>query len=173
MNNYKIVIRSETDKYYDSIYQIHSKAFNHVNEAKLINSLRKTPDYKPELSLIASINNEPIGHVLFYPLNIETENGSIATLGLVPLAVKPEFQKQGIGSKLVEKGLKIAGELGFKSIFVVGDPEFYGRFGFKLVNGISNNIGEPPDHFMYIELEKDSLANVKGALIYLEVFKEL
>lgn len=169
----KIVIKPESEQDFKSIYQIHFEAFGQENEAKLINELRKTSQFDSRLSLVAFVNNQPVGHVLFYSIMLEVSNSFVTTLGLVPLAVKSEFQQQGVGSKLVNEGLIKAKDLGFKSVFVVGDPNYYGRFGFKLVKGIDNNIGESVDHFMFLELEKDALNNISGKLIYPEEFKSL
>lgn len=91
----------------------------------------------------------------------------------MPLVVKPEFQNLGVGSKLIEEGLNSANDLRYKSVFVVGDPNYYGRFGFKSVTDISNNIGVSPNHLMFIELEKDALSGISGILTYPAVFKEL
>lgn len=169
----QIIIKSESDQDFKSIYQIHFEAFRQENEAKLINDLRKTSKFDSRLSLVAFVNDESVGHILFYPLTLKTYNDSIPTLGLVPLAVKPEFQKKGVGTKLVNEGLSIAEKLGFKSVFVAGDPNYYGRFGFKLVNDIDNNIGEPIDHLMFLELEESTLNNISGTLIYPKEFKDL
>lgn len=173
MNNTQILIRSENQKDYKSVFSIHQEAFKQNNESKLIEALRKTPQFIPQLSLIASVNSQIVGHILFYPLEIKTERGSLPTLGLVPLAVKPTFQQQGIGTQLVNEGLKQARLLGYTSIIVAGNPNYYKKFGFQIVNGLTNNIGEPVDHFMYLELKSDALKEIRGIVEYPSVFKEL
>lgn len=173
MANDSIQIRSETEGDYDSIYLIHQQAFGQNNESELISILRKTAIFDPRLSLIAFKDHEAVGHILFYPLNIEIDTVSIKTLGLVPLAVKSQFQNQGIGSRLIEDGLKRAKELDYESAFVVGDPNYYQRFGFSKVKDITNNIGVSQDHFMAIELVPESLKNIQGNLIYPSEFDVL
>lgn len=166
MTDIPITIKQETDEDFRSIYTIHKQAFDQNNEAELILQLRQTKIFDSRLSLIAFYKTEAVGHILFYPLILKTKNVSIQTLGLVPLAVKPQFQNQGIGSFLVKEGLKRARNLDYKSVFVVGNPEYYKRFGFSLFRGITNNIGVSPDHFMALELVTGSLKNIEGKLIY-------
>lgn len=179
----KITIKPETPNDYEVIYQIHRLAFGQNNESELINNLRKTESFDSNLSLVVFHDTEAVGHILFYPLNIKTDHGLIQTLGLVPLAVKPEFQDMGVGSQLVKEGLKKAKSLGYKpwdcfatqnkSVVVAGNPDYYGRFGFKSVNNITNNIGEPLDYFMYLELEPNTLKDIQGTVEYTEEFKSL
>lgn len=168
-----IVVKPETPSDYQNIYLIHKDAFQQDNESKLIDNLRKTASFDKRLSLVAFIGPQTVGHILFYPLNIKTDSGLIPTLALVPLAVKPESQKQGIGTKLVNEGLKQAKSLGYNSVIVAGDPNYYGRFGFKLVDNIKNNIGEPLDHFMSLELEPNSLKGIHGIIEYPHEFNKL
>lgn len=168
-----LIVKPETSNDFKIIYSIHNDAFSRNNESKLIDILRKTASFDNRLSLVAFIGQQAVGHILFYPLNIKTNSNLIPTLGLVPLAVKPEFQNQGIGTKLVIEGLKQAKSLGYNSIIVTGDPNYYRRFGFKLVDGIKNNIGEPLDHFMYLELKPDALKGIHGIVNYPPEFNEL
>lgn len=173
MSDSRITIKPETSNAYQAIYNIHKEAFQQENEAKLIEDLRKTSSFDSRLSFVALIDGQVVGHILFYPLNIKTQNGLVPTLGLVPLAVKPEFQKQGVGTELVNEGLKQAKLLGYTSVIVAGDPNYYGRFGFKLVDKIDNNIGEPLDHFMYLELKPNALKDVHGTIEYPPEFNDL
>lgn len=173
MNDSAIIIRPETQNDYKEIFLIHEQAFCQQNEAVLINNLRKTDIFDSNLSLIAYCNDKAVGHILFYPLTIKTATTTIPTLGLVPLAVKPEYQRKGIGTQLVNEGLKRAKSSGYKSVIVVGNPNFYGRFGFKQANNLNNNIGVPVKHLMSLELEQGSLKNVKGVVEYPAEFKDL
>ena len=69
--------------------------------------------------------------------------------------------------------LKQAKLLGYSSVIVAGDSKYYGKFGFKLVEKIKNNIGEPLDHFMYLELTPDALKGTHGTIEYPREFNEL
>lgn len=127
---------------------------------------QKTSLFNKELSLIAFESNEAVGHILFYPLTIETINKRVTSLGLVPLGVKPRFQKKGHGSKLIKEGLKKAKKLGYLSVFVVGDPKYYGQFGFKVVKAIKNDREFPEESFLGLELIKGALKGISGTVIY-------
>jgi predicted N-acetyltransferase YhbS len=72
------------------------------------------------------------------------------------LAVRPEFQKQGIGGKLIKEGLKACGQLGYDSAIVLWHPEYYPKFGFKQAGtwGIKDPFGSPAEAFMALELKK-------------------
>jgi len=97
---------------------------------KLINGLLSDPTARPLLSLIALRDEKIIGHVLFTSAQLDTDSELDIQL-LAPLAVLPEEQNRGIGSRLVEKGLQILTRKGVKLVFVLGHPNYYPRFGFK------------------------------------------
>ena len=91
---------------------------------------------EPEiLSLIASIDRKPAGHILFTMCGI-TGSPSRAAL-LAPLAVALEWQKQGVGSALIRDGLNLLEQAGIGQVFVLGDPAYYGRHGFKAETAIA------------------------------------
>lgn len=151
-------IRIENELDFDQIDQVHDEAFQKKFESKLVRELRKTENYVKRLSIVACDPNEKnkiIGHVLFYPIQVSSEQRDIKSLALAPLGVLPSFQKKGIGSKLVFEGLKIANSLGFECVFVLGHNEYYTRFGFKPTLQ-TWNIKSPfdcePKYFMAIEL---------------------
>ena len=161
-----LTIRPESKRDYLQIKQINDLAFNQENEGIMIENLRSKPEFIPELSLIAKLENEIVGHILFLPLKIKNNNSEFTTLSLAPMAVKSEYQKMGIGGKLMKKGFEVSKELGFTSIIVLGYPEYYPKFGFKpAINwGIKPPIDVPSEVFMAIELEKDALKDVSGTV---------
>ncbi len=157
-----IKVRSEQLRDYEEIDLVISSAFNRYNEVKLVHDLRETKQYKPELSLVATLNGQIIGHILFYPI----KTSDYETLLLAPLAVKPEYQRKGIGGKLIEEGLKQSGERGYGSVLVVGHPDYYPRFGFEKASiwdiRLSTNV--PDEAFMAIELRENSLLGKEGVV---------
>ncbi len=171
----KTIIRSETEEDYEEITKLHDIAFNQTNEGKLVEKLRKTPCFISELSLVAEHENRIIGHILFYPVKIDTGKRKYNSLALAPMSVYPDYQNKGIGSKLVEKGLTTAKKLGFKSAIVLGHSEYYPRFGFKRASkwGIYAPFDVPDDVFLVIELEKNGLQNCSGTVEYPEEFSEV
>jgi len=90
------------------------------------------------------------------------------------MAVSPEFQNQGIGSKLVLEGLKICAEEGCEAVFVLGHANYYPRFGFEIAKtrGFTCEYPAPDEHFMVLELKKDILKGKRGLVKYSSEFSE-
>ena len=95
-------IRPESEKDYLAVYNVNFKAFNQDYEPKLVEAIRKSVNYIPQLSFIAVLNISIVGHILFSTISIKADDANIPVLGLAPVAVLPEYQIQGIGSKLIE-----------------------------------------------------------------------
>nr|NQU90666.1 N-acetyltransferase [Bacteroidota bacterium] len=163
-----IRIKSETKQDYRSITLINDDAFGQKTEGILINSLRMLEGYNPQLSLIAFADQTPVGHILFFPVKIQTATASYECLSLAPIAVISEFQKEGIGGRLIKHGLKKAGELGYDSVFVLGHPGYYPRFGFEKANtwGIGCPWEVPDEAWMAIELIAGSLKGKQGMVVF-------
>jgi putative acetyltransferase len=119
------------------------------------------------------MDGKAVGHIFFSPMAFEGQESDF--LGLAPMAVRPEFQNQGIGSKLVKEGLRIASESGFKAVFVLGHPGYYPRFGFETAKtkGFVSEYDVPDEVFMVLELEKDALKGKCGLVKYRPEFAEV
>jgi putative acetyltransferase len=156
-------IRPEQNGDAAAIREVHTLAFQRENEAKLVEAIRASAFFVPELSLVA-VANEVIGHILFSIISIETSNGRVPTLGLAPMAVKPDYQNQGVGSALVREGLKKCEELGFEHVVVLGHPKFYPTFGFQpaKTKGIEPPFPVPDEVFMVHEIKSGSLNDSNG-----------
>ncbi|MBR9678943.1 MAG: N-acetyltransferase [Nanoarchaeota archaeon] len=171
--------RTEKKEDYETITQVNNKAFERKEEGILINELRKRREYKSELSLVAIKKNKIVGHLLLFPIFIETNSSRIKTLSLGPIAVLPEYQKQGVGKSLVKEGIEKAIKHGFKSIVVIGHPKYYPKFGFKRATNYKvkmpkkyENKIDNPNAFMILKLEKNSLKNIEGTLVFPEEFDD-
>lgn len=97
-----MIIRTEQKKDYDCVYRLVKSAFKTAeqsdgNEQDLVNALRKSSAFIPELSLVAGINEKIVGHIMFTKLQI----GSHTALALAPLSVLPQYQRKGIGTSLI------------------------------------------------------------------------
>lgn len=160
----KIKIRPETEKDYAQIAAVVTAAFGRAVESRLVDKLRLKKEYIPELSLLAEHELEIIGHILFFPVNIRLKGDRLVTLSLAPLAVHPNFQNRGVGSRLAEEGLALARKLGFRSVIVVGHPTYYPRFGFRRASewGLKLNVKAPDEAFMGIELAPKGLGESGG-----------
>jgi predicted N-acetyltransferase YhbS len=95
-------------------------------------------------------------------------------LALAPVSVVPEHQNKGIGSALISESLKIAKEIGFKSVIVLGHDKYYPRFGFKPAStwGIKAPFDVPDEFFMALELGDGALEDISGTVVYSKEFFE-
>jgi len=161
-----IKIRHERKNDYDEIKRINDLAFGQENEGKMIEALRKTSNYDTRLSLVAILDNNIIGHILFYQVKIKTNQGKLTVLSLAPIAVHPHYQNKGIGSQLVRKGIEVAKDCGFDAIIVVGHPTYYPRFGFKKASiyEIKCPFEVPDEAFLALEIKENILKNCKGTI---------
>ena len=172
--NRTITIRKETPEDYSWVVELTERAFKVMpfsdgNEGKLVDKLRKAPTFIKELSLVAELNGQVVGHILFTPIQIINIQESFVSLALAPVSVLPEFQNQGIGSQLILAGHQKAKELGFKSVIVLGHEHYYPRFGYTpaFTWGIKAPFDLPSDDlFMALELIDGALTRVAGTVIY-------
>jgi putative acetyltransferase len=127
-----MVIRSETPEDIPAISEVTIAAFsdhpisNHT-EQFIINALRCANVLT--ISLVAETDGKIVGHIAFSPVKIS--DGSTGWYGLGPVSVLPELQKQGIGTALILQGISMLKEMGGQGCALVGDPNYYRRFGFK------------------------------------------
>jgi putative acetyltransferase len=159
-----IKYRSEEYKDHAAIFETNQLSFPEDNEARLVDMLRDSESYVNGLSIVAEKDGEVVGHILFTKLTIESSEGDFVALSLAPLAVKPNFQGQGIGSGLIKEGIKKCKSLGYKAIVVVGHPEYYPRFGFSPARekGLELPFPVPDEAFMVYEIVPGYLDNIHG-----------
>lgn len=99
---------------------------------QLIDALLDDASARPLTSLVASVDDTVAGHVMFSRAVIADSGPAVTASILAPLAVHPDFQRQGLGRRLVEAGLAVQAASGVDRVFVLGDPALYSRFGFEL-----------------------------------------
>lgn len=178
--NQTITIRKENSFDHNWVIALTEKAFETLeisdhNEGKLVDKLRKAPTFVEELSLVAELNGQVVGHILFTPIIIDNGDQQFQSLVLAPVSVLPEFQKMGIGGQLIRAGHQKAVELGFQSVILIGHPEYYPRFGYKPAStwGIKTHYELPSDDvFMAVELTEGALSNISGMVIFPPEFGE-
>ena len=157
------------------IRKINEAAFPKPAEADLVDLLRERDNLTISLLAVLEDGQSPIGHIAFSPVIIE-KNGSVITrgLGLGPIAIMPEHQKQGIGSALVLEGLRVCKEQNVDFVVLLGDPAYYSRFGFEPASAyhITNEYGvdEP---CQIIALREHALTGITGLIKYSKEFSEI
>lgn len=163
-------IRPEDPDDLAAVHAVNEAAFEASAEADLVDALRRKA--QPLVSLVAEVAGSVVGHVLFSPVTLADQSGHML-MGLGPMAVIPQHQRQGIGSALVREGLKRCADLGYQAVVVVGHPAYYPRFGFVPASryGIGSEYDVPDDVFMLIELQPGSLQGVSGEVSYDEAFR--
>jgi predicted N-acetyltransferase YhbS len=166
----EISIRPEMPSDYEAIHRLVSDVFQQTygsgdKEAELVEQLRRRPEYGPTISLVAKNDGEVVGHVLFSGVRL-SDLPEIAACALAPLGVHCQYQKQGIGSKLILRGLQECANHGYKAVFVQGSLEYYPRFGFKPIGTTRLQTVFKSDHDMVLELEAGVLDRVSGLVDY-------
>lgn len=167
-------IRQEAPADYAGVYALNQAAFEQDLEAKLVEALRKSQAFIPELSIVAAMDEKIVGHILFTKIKIRDEAGrQYDSLALAPMAVRPDLQHKGIGRQLIQKGLDRARELGHQSVLVVGHESYYPKFGFVPARKwhIKAPFDVPANAFMGIELVEDGLKNIQGIVVYPSEFE--
>ena len=168
-----LIVRNEKPEDIAAIHEVNEKAFGQPAEANLVDALRANG--KVTISLVAVQDDRVVGHILFSPVTIESEEESLAAVGLAPMAVLPEFQNQGIGSRLVRAGLDGCRKALHESVVVLGHPQYYPRFGFTPASryGIKSEYDVRDEVFMIMELREGALAGRSGVVKYQPEFNEV
>ena len=153
------------------IRAVHLRAFPTKAEADLVERL--VGDGEALISIVALEDREIVGHILFSRMDVEADGRALHALGLAPLAVVPQSQGRGIGSALIEAGIAEARRMGADMIFVVGDTEFYGRFGFEGETALPFVSPYAGHHFQALLLNQDVGSVRRGTASYARAFDEL
>lgn len=152
----EIKIRNEEPNDIEQVREVLCAAFPTDMESKLVGLLRANA--KAIISLVAVRGEAVLGHILFSPVST-TPPSEAKGIGLAPVAVHPDAQSLGIGSQLIREGLRLCKELGYDYCVVLGDPQYYHRFGFEKASrfGLQNEYGVD-DEFMVFCLSQHEMA---------------
>lgn len=170
-------IRPERPKDFPAIHELVRLAFLEAEHADgdehiLVDRLRSSPEYIPELALVAEADGpdspQIVGHIMFTRLKV----GEFTALALAPLAVLPSHHSKGIGSALIRRGHDLARELGWEFSILVGHAGYYPRFGYKRAStfGILSPMDVPDEAFMAINLAGSPDAQLPGMVEYTKAF---
>lgn len=168
-------IRPEKPEEFDEIYQLVKQAFltaerSDGDEQDFMAGLRNKPGFLPPLALVALENGVLVGHIMLTELMVDlTGGGQWQALLLAPLAVELGYRGTGVGSALVEEGKKRAAAMGYKAIFLAGNPAYYSRFGFEPTWKYGIEYAKPlpedmRDCIMVCRLQPDALPKEGGTV---------
>ncbi|MFC5196571.1 GNAT family N-acetyltransferase [Bizionia hallyeonensis] len=175
----ELTIRKEESKDFETVFNLIEKAFESEQmsdhkEQFLVQRLRKSDAFIPELSLIAENENKTVGHILLTKLKIKNGQNEFDSLALAPVSVLPEYQGNGIGGMLIKEAHKKAKELGYQSVILLGHEKYYPKFGYKRADqfGIELPFEVPKENCMAIELVENGLNGISGMVEYPKEFYE-
>ena len=163
-------IRTEKPEDLAAVRNVNIAAFGRENEANLVDRLRGSGS---TFSFVAVQSDRIVGHLFFSLVTVEGKcSKNLSILGLAPVAVLPNYQRQGMGTRLIREGLKECGRSGFQAVVVLGHPHFYSRFGFIPAsrNSLRCEYEVPDEAFMVLELESGALQDCSGTVKYRSEF---
>ena len=173
MKSDDIIIRRETPSDYDAVEHLTREAFWNVyrpgcTEHYVVHVLRKDPAFVPELDLVMERNGQLIGHVMYMRAKITADDGrELPVMTFGPISIHPDFQRRGLGKRLLDESMERARELGAGALCIEGNIAFYGKSGFVVAGtkGICYH-GEPEQemvpYFLMKELRPGFLDGVTG-----------
>jgi putative acetyltransferase len=165
-----IEIREERPDDVAVVRDLYRCAFRQDQESNIVDALRVNG--AALLCLVATLKNQVVGHIMYSPTSV---GGNVMGAALGPMAVLPEFQRQGIGSKLIEVGNRKLKDAGCPFIIVVGHADYYPRFGFRPAgeHGITCEWDVPDDVFMLLVLDEAKMKGVSGLAKYRHEFSSV
>lgn len=159
-------VRQEIDTDHDEVRAVVKAAFGGSSEATLVDSLRRDGD--AEISLVATSGDDVVGHIMLSKMV-----APIRALGLAPVSVVPNHQGKGVGSTLIRESLELAKAGGWEAVFVLGEPSYYSRFGFRTDMAKAFSSPYSGRHFMVVELSEGALGGKNGDVAYASGFSVL
>lgn len=165
-------VRREEKKDFEAVYSVVKCAFasaEHADgkEQELVEDLRNSEAFVPELSLVAEREGEIVGHILFTKASVDGN----PVLALAPVSVLPEYQRKGVGKTMIQEGHRIAQSMGYAYSVVLGDPGYYCRMGYLPAEhfGITPPKGLPGEYLMVCQLNKPE-EEIRGSIVYAKEF---
>jgi putative acetyltransferase len=163
-----VLVRPDTPDDYPAIRRVNEEAFGGSEEANLIDALRAEQAVLLSTVAVVRLESDPtiVGHIMFSRMWLDGERQSLPAVALAPLAVRPGWQRQGIGGQLIRDALVRLRRDGEQIVVVVGHADYYPRFGFchPVPGAIEHPF--PVEVFMTMELTPHALADVRGRVRY-------
>jgi putative acetyltransferase len=163
-----IELREELPPDCAAVRRVVEAAFGQPDEANLVDALRS--EGVVTLSLVCEAHGEIVGHILFSELPIDTGERFVRAAALAPVSVHPQWQRRGLGSALIHRGLLMCRDRGIAAVVVVGDPAYYGRFGFSSETATRLDSPFTGPALQALELTVGVLDGVNGKVRYARAF---
>jgi putative acetyltransferase len=165
-----VEICPERPEEFVQVRALNARAFGRDDEGRLVDAVRRREESL--ISLVAVEGDRVVGHIFFSPVAIASDERAHRAVGLGPMSVHPDLQRQGVGGKLIRCGLEACREAGYGVMVVLGHPAYYPRFGFVRADthGIRWEKEVPGDAFMVRELTPGALEGCAGVARYLPEF---
>jgi putative acetyltransferase len=167
----RISVRHESLADWECVAGVVRDAFGQDAEARLVASLRSIPGV---LSLVGIVDNIIVGHVMFSPVTARGKSPAAAAYGLAPVSVSTNWQKRGIGSRLIAAGLEELRRSRVGLVVVLGHTSYYPRFGFVAAAplGLTCKWGGDDGAFQVLELVDGAVRAYQGIVDYAPTFDE-
>ena len=171
MSNF-LEFREENDADFDAVASLHDTAFGGGMESRIVTCIRQ--GHRPYQSYVALSDSKVCGHALFSEVDVIGAGTSAVAIALGPVAVLPARQMQGIGTELIRHGLKWCREVRYEACFVLGDPAYYTRFGFRQSFELGFWFGTRRDRpaFQILPFDQGPVDLPRGEVRYAPVFYE-
>lgn len=171
----QVEIKREKPKDREEVNLLFNLVFRADGVSPLIENMRNSEIFIPELSRVAKINDSIIGIIMYTKGEIVRGRKHIPVIVLSSLAVLPNYQGLGVGAELIRNSFDKARRMEFDAVLTFGDEDYFTRFGFKSTNefGITTSLEIPEEEFLAIELTENALIDARGNLKNHPVFNEL
>jgi putative acetyltransferase len=171
MGEIDMILRQEREDEFDQIYELVRVAFQTAKvsdgtEQDFVNRLRAGGNYIPKLALVVEEDGKLIGHIMLTKTYVQSDGKQHEALLLAPISVVLEYRTMGVGTMLINESFRLARTMGYEAVFLVGDPAYYRRFGFRSTAdfGITDTHGIPEEYVMVCELAEGALEGISGTV---------
>jgi putative acetyltransferase len=168
-----VLIRPERREDHQAVADLVRAAFGSPREVHLVDAIRASEHYIPDLALVAEVEGRVVGHVMVSGAALQSGEEVRPLHTLSPLAVAPDHQRQGIGAALVREVLARAEARGIPAVVLEGDPAYYGRFGFEPASRYGIDLPLPawaPGEAAQVARLRDYDPSLRGRVVYPAAF---
>ena len=161
------MIRETRESDLEEVFNLIHTAFGNKAESDLVKQLISDGDVL--INLVLESSETIVGNIVVSKITMEPDVGLFCG-GVAPVSVLPDQQSSGVGSKLMTAAINESKKMGIDALFLLGDPNYYKRFGF-VVSTLKNDYSV--ENFQELELTEDCLVNIKSKVIYAKAFLKL